>query len=137
MMARKISVDDLAEMISKTMAEYSEETAQLLEAECKQIAKEAVKKLTIESPQQTGKYAKGWKVYVAFRSLTAFRYVICNKKRYQLTHLLENSHVIKNGTKRVYGKTEGIPHIRPVKEWIERELNGRVKVKVRQKLWNL
>ena len=131
-MARKISVDDLAEMISKTLAEYSEETAELVADECKQIAKEAVKKLSKESPQQTGKYAKGWKVSVAYRSLTSFRYVIHNQKRYQLTHLLEDSHVIKNGTKRVYGKTEGIPHIKPVREWVERELLYRVQAKVRQ-----
>jgi hypothetical protein len=97
---------DLANEIVKAVKELSYE----LEAEIAdiedEVTKSAVKKLKQKSPKLTGDYAKGWT-----RKKQGNRYVIHNKTDYQLTHLLEYGHVKQDG-----GRTQAIPHIRPVEE---------------------
>ena len=47
--------------------------------------------------------------------------VVHNKTDYQLTHLLENGHVIRN-KKGDWGRTRPIKHIAPVEQWANSEL---------------
>ena len=79
------------------------------------IAKEGVQKLRNTSPKKTGDYAKGWRVKRE-RGRGIPIVTIHNKTDYQLTHLLENGHVVANA-KGTYGRTNGIKHIAPVEEW--------------------
>lgn len=108
------------ESVSIQMAEllddYSQEVKDVLDESIKEVSKEAVEKLRNTSPKGTGKYAKGWTV----KKDGAGR-VVYNKTDYQLTHLLENGHVVKNqyGT---YGRVSGIKHIKPVEDWASSEL---------------
>lgn len=83
----------------------------------KKIAKESVTKLRNTSPKKTGSYAKGW----AAKKNGDMNIVVHNKTDYQLTHLLENGHIIKN-KKGTYGRTNGIKHIAPVEEWASEAL---------------
>lgn len=93
------------------------------------VAKEAANKLKNSSPKKTGKYAKSWRVRTDRGSGGIDTVTVHNKDHYQLTHLLENGHVVKN-KKGTYGRTSPQKHIGPVNDWacdelpreIEREL---------------
>ena len=85
------------------------------------VSKESVQKLRNSSPQKTGSYAKGWGV----KRQGEMDVVVHNRTDYQLTHLLENGHVIRN-KKGTYGRTAGIKHIAPVEEWASGELPRRI-----------
>jgi hypothetical protein len=80
------------------------------------VSKESVQKLKNTSPKKTGDYAKSWSI----KRGKGNERVVYNKQ-YQLTHLLENGHVIVNA-KGTYGRTNGIKHIAPVEEWASEEL---------------
>lgn len=76
------------------------------------VSKEVVQKLRNTSPKKTGDYAKGW----GTKKLNSFTVVVHNKTDWQLTHLLENGHVVKN-KKGTYGRVSPKKHIAPVEEW--------------------
>lgn len=76
------------------------------------VSKESVQKLRNTSPKKTGDYAKGW----ATKKEGDLEIIVHNKTDYQLTHLLENGHVVRN-KKGTYGRTSGTKHIAPVEEW--------------------
>ena len=85
------------------------------------VAKESVQKLRNTSPRQSGSYAKGWSV----KKQGDMDVIVHNKTDYQLTHLLENGHVVRN-KKGTYGRTNGIKHIAPVEDWAAEELPRRI-----------
>lgn len=85
------------------------------------VAKESVQKLKNTSPRKDGDYAKGW----AVKKEGDMDAIVHNKTDYQLTHLLENGHVIRN-KKGTYGRTNGIKHIAPVEDWAVDELPRRI-----------
>lgn len=89
------------------------------------VAKEAVSKLKNTSPKKTGDYARGWGVHRERGSGGINTVTVRNKTDYQLTHLLENGHVIRN-KKGEYGRTNGIKHIAPVEEWAISELPAEI-----------
>lgn len=89
------------------------------------VAKEAVSKLKNTSPKKTGSYARGWGVHRERGSGGINTVTVRNKTDYQLTHLLENGHVIRN-KKGEYGRTNGIKHIAPVEEWANSELPAEI-----------
>lgn len=85
------------------------------------VAKESVQKLKNTSPKKSGSYAKGWGV----KKEGDMDVIVHNRTDYQLTHLLENGHVIRN-KKGTYGRTRGVKHIAPVEEWAIDELPRRI-----------
>ncbi|KAK9680615.1 hypothetical protein QE152_g38973 [Popillia japonica] len=58
--------------------------------------------------KRTGKH--GWSV-TSQGSFTKPSFVVHNKKKPGLTHLLENGHALRQG-----GRARAIPHIKPVEE---------------------
>ena len=76
-----------------------------------QTAKESAQKLKNTSPKRTGDYAKGWRV----KKRGKHDQIVYNATNYQLTHLLENGHVIRN-KKGTYGRTTGDHHISDVEK---------------------
>lgn len=85
------------------------------------VAKESAQKLRNTSPVKTGSYAKGWSV----KREGDMDVVVHNRTDYQLTHLLENGHVIRN-KKGTYGRVPGRKHIKPVEDWAVEELPRRI-----------
>jgi hypothetical protein len=90
------------------------------------VTKEAVAKLRTTSPKgkgtrHAGRYARGWRVK-AEGKLSA---VVHNATDYQLTHLLEKGHVVRNksGT---YDRARAISHIAPVEEWAQEQFPIRI-----------
>lgn len=111
--------------MKKLLDQVDKEVQKAMDDGMKQVAKEAVTQLRSSSPRKTGKYARGWTT----KQIDKNGIVIHNSKHYQLTHLLENGHVIRN-KKGTYGRTSGIKHIKPVEEWASDELPRRIMEKI-------
>lgn len=122
----KVSIDGLAAAVAKELAEYSQDVADGVKKEVKQVAKEMVQDLKQTSPRDSGEYASGWREKTEFESAEDIRERVYNAKKPQLTHLLEHGHAKQNG-----GRVNGKPHIGPAEQAAEKKLTNRVKVVVR------
>lgn len=111
--------------MKKLLDQVDKEVQKAMDVGMKQVAKEAVTQLRSSSPRKTGKYARGWTT----KQIDKNGIVIHNSKHHQLTHLLENGHVIRN-KKGTYGRTSGIKHIQPVEQWASEELPRRIMEKI-------
>lgn len=123
-----IRPEELAEVISRELQNYSQEVTEQIKADVKAVAKECVKQIRMKAPEKTGAYKKGWKYKIAYESPSDIRVVIYNSKKPQLAHLLEYGHSRING-----GRTEGAQHIRPAEQMVQREMVNKAKVAVRQR----
>ena len=116
--------------MDKILDSYSREVQEATNKAIDSVAKEAASKLRDTSPRKTGDYAKGWKVKKERGKDGLHTVTVHNKTNYQLTHLLENGHVVRN-KKGTYGRTRPIKHIAPVEEWavdeLPREIEERLK----------
>lgn len=116
--------------MDKILDSYSREVQEATNKANDSVAKESASKLRDTSPRKTGDYAKGWKVKKERGRDGLQTVTVHNKTNYQLTHLLENGHVVRN-KKGTYGRTRPIKHIAPVEEWavdeLPREIEERLK----------
>ena len=106
-MAEVIKIDDLVGEIVLAVRTYTEEVGAAIEEAVKKTAQALTADLRETSPKDTGEYAKGWTA----KKEGPGRYVVYNKKKPQLTHLLEHGHAKRGG-----GRVEGRPHIKPAEE---------------------
>ena len=104
--------------INKILNEYSNEIQEGTTNAAIEIAEKGKSKLRQNSPKNTGKYRKGWRVDK--RSGKGYVHTtIYNATDWQLTHLLEKPHAIKNqyGEWGTYSpEKSGTVHIAPVEE---------------------
>ena len=109
------------------------------EGAAKEISQECVQRLkAVKWKTSTGKnYSATWTLKRDKHSGGHLgTWIVHNSKNYQLTHLLENGHVIKNK----YGKqqrrngggdsTDSHKHIEPVYEWAQQELVHQIEMKL-------
>lgn len=100
------SILDIVDILN----EYSSEIQEAIQSEAEKVSKKGAAELKEKSPNRTGKYAKGWRV----KTIKGKGFVECtiyNGTSYQLTHLLENGHLTRNGK-----KIPAIKHIEPVEQ---------------------
>jgi len=102
-----IRIDDLAAEITRAVREYTEDVADAIEREADKSSARLVKEIRARSPRRTGEYAKGW-TRKKQGSVGRVRYVIYNRKKPSLAHLLEFGHAKRGG-----GRVSERPHIRP------------------------
>lgn len=103
--------------MEKILEQYSKEVKDVTDKSIEKVSKESVQKLKNTSPKRTGKYARGW-TKKKVKGRNGIDEVTVHNKQYQLTHLLENGHIVRN-SKGTYGRTNGIKHIKPVEEWAQ------------------
>lgn len=118
-----VSIDKLTNEIVNELRRYTNIVEEEVEQAKKDVAKDSAKKLKQTSPVKTGEYASGWSTKKKGEAV-----VVYNKKKGQLTHLLEKGHAIANGTGRVAPKV----HIKPVEEKAIEEFTKRVENAIRQ-----
>lgn len=112
------STGNLSAEIAKALSEYSSELEDEIDTIAQELGDEAVATLKATSPKNKGKYGRGWRL----KKNAKGSYVIHNATGYQLTHLLENGHVLRNG-----GRSRAIPHIQPVEEKLINSFERKVK----------
>lgn len=115
--------ETLTVQIEDILDDYVEEVQDATDKAIKEVARQSVKTLKATSPTKTGDYAKGWATKKVDGGL-----VVYNKTDWQLTHLLENGHVVKPSPKHPNKMSRVAPrkHIKPVEEWASNELPVRI-----------
>lgn len=111
----------VAVQMKELLDELNEDVRKSVKSNIAVVSNEAVQRLRNTSPRKTGSYAKGW----GAKRMGEMDVVIHNRTDYQLTHLLENGHVIRN-KKGTYGRAPAHKHIKPVEEWASNELPRRI-----------
>lgn len=104
--------ESVSVQMKELLDDISQEAKESTKKGINKISKESVSKLKSTSPKKSGSYASGW----AVKKEGEMDAVVYNRTDYQLTHLLENGHVIRN-KKGTYGRTSGRKHIAPVEQW--------------------
>ncbi|SET02249.1 hypothetical protein SAMN05421676_102360 [Salinibacillus kushneri] len=97
---------DIEKEITQALTEYTSEVEEGLAEAQYEVAKDTVKELKRTSPVNTGAYKKGWN-----RKKTKTGQAVYNRKKPQLTHLLEKGHAKRGG-----GRVSGQKHIEPAEE---------------------
>ena len=111
------NTNSVAIQMEKILEQYSKEVKDVTDKSIENVSKESVQKLKNTSPKRTGKYARSW-TKKKVKGRNGIDEVTVHNKQYQLTHLLENGHIVRN-SKGTYGRTNGIKHIKPVEEWAQ------------------
>ena len=124
----KVSTDALAKAIEDTLRDYADVTEEACVQGVRETANRVVSDLHSAHPSGSGRYGS-WDAYNADWAKTrqtskkgVYSEVVHNRKHYQLAHLLENGHALKNG-----GRASAFPHIAPVAEKAEDELLSIIK----------
>lgn len=116
------SVQDQLQTI---LDQYAGQLSSTIEKTFNSVGKETKEMVKDLSPKQSGNYAEGWtmtrtKKGSASKLIGGCTVIIKNAKHYQLTHLLENGHIVKNqygapkkGKRRIMGQ----PHISKAQNW--------------------
>ena len=106
-----IRIDDLAREVMKGLDEYADVTTEQVKRAVRKAGNTVRKEIQQNAPKNTGDYAKSWAVKKVRESSHTLEVVVHSKNRYQLTHLLEFGHCLRNG-----GRTRAMPHIAPAEE---------------------
>lgn len=121
----KVSIEELANAVMKELNEFKDMSEEEFEEIAKQVAKEGAQKLRATSPRglgsKKGHYADGWGISYFRKGNGKFQFVVHNKKKPGLAHLLEHGHQSNLG-----GRVGAIVHIKPVEEWCDEEFERRV-----------
>ena len=117
--------ETLSVQMEKILDEYSERVVNVTKVAMGRVSRECIQRLRNTSPKKTGSYARGWATKQQVSRGKIADIIVHNKTDYQLTHLLENGHVIVNA-KGTFGRTRPKKHIKPVEEWANNELPSEI-----------
>lgn len=102
----KQSILDVKDILN----DYSSDIQDAITQEAIKVSQKGRDELKNTSPKRTGKYRKGWRVNTQ-KGRGFIECIIHNSTNYQLTHLLEYSHLTRDGK-----KTTPKVHIKPVEQ---------------------
>ncbi len=108
---RSIKIPDFQKEIQKILDDYGDNLTEQTRQAVTKVAEIAKKEIQSGSPVRTSKYRSGWTVKTDATSRLRTETVIYNRSKYQLTHLLEKGHALRQG-----GRAPAYPHIRPAEE---------------------
>ncbi|KGR74896.1 hypothetical protein [Ureibacillus sinduriensis] len=114
------NVNNIANEIVRSLRQYTDEVKVKVNEAGKEVSEYGVRRLKVESPKKTGKYAQGWRL-----KKVGTKWVTYNKL-YRLTHLLEKGHAKVNG-----GRVAARVHIAPVEHKMIEEYTQKVEEAIR------
>ena len=120
-----VTVSSFTKEIQKLLEDYGDEVESIVEEEVVEVSKDTVKKLRKDSPKDTGKYSKGWRLKKK-KGRLGIETIIYNATHYWLVHVLENGYYSRKRKERVNGQE----HVKPAEKWAESELLKRLKEKL-------
>lgn len=119
MPSEKIDASEFRQFMNDLLEEYGTKVIKAAEKAAVTVSKDAEMDLRHLDPKLiggTGKYRRGWRTAITTSALRVHA-VVYNKTDWQLTHLLEYGHQVKNQKGgRVIGEANPIKHIEPVKQ---------------------
>lgn len=123
-MNKKITIDQLTTEITKYLEDFKDATDEACDKGLTETAKTALQQLRNAHPAGSGEYGswdkfynKGWKIMQTARDKREHKKAtIHNETDYQLTHLLEKGHALRNG-----GRSRAFVHIAPVADKCEND----------------
>lgn len=127
-MAKKSTVDTLADDIEKILEEYQGDVELLNKTAVKAIAQKGKQALQNSSKSNfggTGKYASGWSARVEDQGRAFARATLYNAKLPGLPHLLEHGHAKRGG-----GRVDGKVHIKPVEDEMKKAFTEELETKL-------
>lgn len=126
-MSEKVKIEDLGKEIAKIYEEYAEATVETVDKVTKEVAKDTSEELkkTAPSGHRTSKKYKDSFKFKKLPSNKAKKSQVVYSDQYQLTHLLENGHITRNG-----GHTQPQPHWKPAEEKAEEKYLKRLKQEI-------
>ena len=117
-MVVKVKPEQLDDAIRGQLETYSAEITKNINENLKEVADTTAETLKKGGAykERTGKYTPDWSVTArkAVSTIQSEQYSVHNRKRYQLTHLLEKGHVTRNGK-----RTRAFEHILPAEQAAE------------------
>ncbi|MCD8196092.1 MAG: HK97 gp10 family phage protein [Lachnospiraceae bacterium] len=111
MSSRTVSIDEMADAINEGLEEYATLAADEMKAAVKKTAKSVKEEISANAPVDTGAYAKSWATKATAETSNSIEMTVYSKNRYQLAHLLEKGHALRQG-----GRVKAYPHIAPAEE---------------------
>lgn len=111
-----VSTDELAAAIAEMVQDTIDEDEKVLHERVQEAAKTTVKQLKSSSPKKTGVYASSWIATVDDDDIGHMSVTVHNKRKYQLTHLLEKGHAKFIHGHPTGGRVRAYPHIEPAYE---------------------
>lgn len=116
-MARRVSVDQLADAINEELRNYSNLAADETKKAVRKAGNTVKKDINDSAPVRTGKYAKSWRTKATKETAESLEVTVYSPTRYQIAHLLEHGHAKRGG-----GRVRAIPHIAPAEQHGEEQL---------------
>lgn len=105
------NINNISQEIQRQLQYYARDVAEKVEQAKEDVTKVLKQDVQNDSPERRPSYKKGWRI-----KKTPKKHILHNKTDYQLTHLLEHGHALRNGD-----RFNGKPHIRPNEEKAVRE----------------
>ena len=110
-------------VVDAELLKYTEAVAKATKEVIPKIAKEAAARIRKSAPRgYSGDYSKSWTSMTEIDRLSAKATVYAKSPGYQIAHLLEHGHALRQG-----GRAKAIPHIKPVEEWAIEESEKRIR----------
>ncbi len=121
MASDRVTIDQMASAIMESLQDYADTAADEMKEAVKDAGKTVKKEIQANAPVETGAYKKSWTVKTVRETSQSLELVVHSKNRYQLAHLLEHGHALRNG-----GRARAFPHIAPAEEKGIRELEEKL-----------
>lgn len=124
---KKVSPNQLGTEVSKILTEYTDDVVKALPDIVKDVAKDTVQDLKDRSSELFGgkKYKRSFKSKKLTQNSSKAEYTVYSTE-YRITYLLENGHIIKNKTGKVYGTTQARPHWEPAEQEAVKKLEEKI-----------
>lgn len=118
---RRVQVDQMAEALAQTMAEYAELSNEVMKGCVVEVSQSVKKDIQGNAPVRTGKYKKSWAVKKVQENANSLTMAVHSRDRFQIAHLLEHGHAKRGG-----GRVQAVPHIAPAERRGVEELTAKM-----------
>lgn len=118
---RRVHVDQMAEALARTMAEYVELSNEVMKGCVVEVSQSVKEDIQGNAPVRTGKYKKSWAAKKVQENANSLTMAVHSRDRFQIAHLLEHGHAKRGG-----GRVQAVPHIAPAEQRGAEELSAKM-----------
>ena len=105
------SIDNLASEVMKGLNEYAELADVSMKKAVRKTTTAVKNEISANAPKKSGRYKKSWTARKTKENSHTLEMTVHSKDRYQIAHLLEHGHAMRNG-----GRVAAKVHIAPAEQ---------------------